>query len=111
MLDKDLIAAMTQWRQTLHACPELAFEEISTAKLVSSVLKEHDIVVHEGIGRTGVVGTLTKGAGPRIGLRADMDALPLLEKNVFGHKSRHEGKMHACGHDGHTAMLLGQRLH
>lgn len=102
-----LIAEMTRWRHTLHACPEMAFEEVSTAQLVASVLREHGISVQEGVGRTGVVGTLTRGAGPSIGLRADMDALPLLEKNVFAHKSRHEGRMHACGHDGHTAMLLG----
>ncbi len=98
---------MINWRHTLHAHPEMAFEEISTAKLVASVLSANGITVHEGIGRTGVVGTLTRGKGPRIGLRADMDALPLLEKNGFAHKSQHAGKMHACGHDGHTAMLLG----
>jgi len=106
-LDKKLIADMIQWRHTFHACPELAFEEVSTAAVVASVLREHGIAVQEGVGRTGVVGTLTRGDGPRIGLRADMDALPLQEKNAFAHKSRHDGKMHACGHDGHTAMLLG----
>lgn len=106
-LDKNLISEMTNWRHALHACPELAFEEISTARLVVSVLAANGITVHEGVGRTGVVGTLTRGEGPRIGLRADMDALPLLEKNAFPHKSQHAGKMHACGHDGHTAMLLG----
>lgn len=106
-LDKNLIADMIKWRHTFHAAPELAFEELSTAKLVASVLREHGIAVEEGVGRTGVVGTLKRGDGPKIGLRADMDALPLSEKNDFAHKSRHEGKMHACGHDGHTAMLLG----
>lgn len=106
-LNNNLIIEMTNWRHTLHACPEMAFEEVSTAKLVASVLRANGITVHEGVGRTGVVGTLTRGEGSRIGLRADMDALPLLEKNVFPHKSRHDGKMHACGHDGHTAMLLG----
>lgn len=105
--NEKLIADMTNWRHTLHACPEMAFEEISTAKLVASVLRANGIAVHEGVGRTGVVGVLTRGDGPRIGLRADMDALPLLEKNAFAHKSQHDGKMHACGHDGHTAMLLG----
>ncbi|MBC7490766.1 MAG: amidohydrolase [Glaciimonas sp.] len=109
-LDKNLITRMTNWRHTMHADPEMAFEEVSTAKLVASVLLAHDITVHEGIGRTGVVGTLTRGEGARIGLRADMDALPLLEKNVFPHKSRLNGKMHACGHDGHTAMLLGAAI-
>ncbi|MFI5447944.1 M20 aminoacylase family protein [Polaromonas sp. UC242_47] len=102
-----LIADMIQWRHTLHACPEMAFEEVSTAQLVASVLRAHGITVQEGVGRTGVVGSLSRGTGPSIGLRADMDALPLVEKNQFAHKSQHEGKMHACGHDGHTAMLLG----
>jgi len=102
-----LVADMIKWRHTLHACPEMAFEEISTAQLVASVLRAHGIAVQEGVGRTGVVGTLSRGSGPSIGLRADMDALPLVEKNQFAHKSQHEGKMHACGHDGHTAMLLG----
>ncbi len=106
-IDKNLVADMTKWRHTLHACPEMAFEEVSTAKLVATVMRANGITVQEGVGRTGVVGTLTRGDGPKIGLRADMDALPLLEKNAFAHKSQHDGKMHACGHDGHTAMLLG----
>jgi len=106
-INNELIAAMINWRHTLHASPETAYEELATARLVAAVLREHGIEVHEGIGVTGVVGTLTRGEGPRIGLRADMDALPLSEKNEFHYKSRHENKMHACGHDGHTAMLLG----
>ena len=106
-ISNDLIVEMTHWRHTIHASPETAFEEVSTAKLVASVLRVNGIAVHEGVGGTGVVGVLTRGDGPRIGLRADMDALPLPEKNTFLYKSRHEGKMHACGHDGHTAMLLG----
>lgn len=105
--DHNLIADMTKWRHALHACPELAFEEISTAAFVASVLRENGIAVETGVGRTGVVGTLKRGVGPLLGLRADMDALPLIEKNTFLHKSLHEGKMHACGHDGHTTMLLG----
>lgn len=105
--DPSLIADMTKWRHALHACPELAFEEISTAAFVASVLRENGIAVETGVGRTGVVGTLKRGTGPLLGLRADMDALPLIEKNTFLHKSLHEGKMHACGHDGHTTMLLG----
>src|SRR6202022_3708966 len=84
-----------------------AFEEVATADLVAGVLRHHGFEVHGGIGRTGVVGTMTRSAGPAIGLRADMDALPIAELNAFAHRSRHPGKMHACGHDGHTAMLLG----
>src|SRR5260370_22271009 len=103
----DLIDRMTRWRHTLHTHPETAFEEVATADLVAGVLRHHGFEVHGGIGRTGVVGTMTRIAGPAIGLRADMDALPIAEANCFAHRSRHEGKMHAGGHDGHTAMLLG----
>jgi amidohydrolase len=106
-IKKELIATMRSWRHAMHACPEAAFEEVSTARLVASVLRENGISVHEGIGGTGVVGSLARGPGPSIGLRADMDALPISEMNEFAHKSRNEGRMHACGHDGHTAMLLG----
>ena len=96
-------------RRDLHAHPELAFEETRTADQVAHWLQQWDIPVHRGLGVTGVVGVLkgTGGEGPSIGLRADMDALPMQELNEFAHKSRHDGKMHACGHDGHTAMLLG----
>jgi amidohydrolase len=106
-MDADLIDSMPKWRHALHTHPETAFEEVATADLVAGVLRDHGFEVHGGIGRTGVVGTMTRGAGPAIGLRADMDALPILEANSFEHRSQHEGKMHACGHDGHTAMLLG----
>lgn len=106
-MDTDLIDLMTKWRHTLHSHPETAFEEVATADLVAAVLRDHGFEVHHGVGRTGVVGTMTRSAGPAIGLRADMDALPIAEANDFSHRSRHEGKMHACGHDGHTAMLLG----
>ncbi|EOH6072799.1 M20 aminoacylase family protein [Burkholderia cenocepacia] len=106
-MDSDLIDLMTKWRRELHAHPETAFEETATACLVAGILRGHGFEVHEGVGRTGVVGTLTRGAGPALGLRADMDALPVSETNDFAHRSMHEGKMHACGHDGHTAMLLG----
>ena len=102
-----LIDAMIGWRRTIHANPETAFEEVATAKLVASVLRENGLEVTEGIGKTGVVGTLRRGSGPTIGLRADMDALPLTEKNTFEHCSHIPGKMHGCGHDGHTTMLLG----
>ncbi len=106
-LTENIIHSMKVWRQHLHAHPELAFEEVSTASMVASVLRGHGIKVQEQVGRTGVVGTLERGDGPCIGLRADLDALPMTEKNAFAHTSVHEGKMHGCGHDGHTAMLLG----
>jgi len=94
-------------RRDIHAHPELAYEEERTANLVAECLTEWGLEVHRGLATTGVVGTLSTGDGPAIGLRADMDALPLQETNVFSHRSRYDGKMHACGHDGHTAMLLG----
>jgi hippurate hydrolase len=95
-------------RRDIHAHPELCYEEARTAELVARKLESWDIEVTCGLGKTGVVGVLRKGSGKRaIGLRADMDALPIPELNTFAHASRHENKMHACGHDGHTAMLLG----
>ena len=101
-------ARLTAWRRDIHAHPELAFEERRTADLVASALEEAGIEMHRGLAGTGVVGILKAGTRERaIGLRADMDALPLNEQNGFPHRSKHEGKMHACGHDGHTAMLLG----
>ena len=99
---------MTAWRHDIHAHPETAFEEVRTADLVAARLAEFGIEIHRGLGRTGVVGTLRAGTSTRaIGLRADMDALPVHEANDFAHRSTHEGRMHACGHDGHTAILLG----
>ncbi len=99
---------MAEWRHDIHAHPETAFEEQRTSSLVAKQLESFGLSVHRGLGRTGVVGTLSAGSGGRaIGLRADMDALHIHEQNAFGHRSQHEGKMHACGHDGHTAMLLG----
>ncbi len=101
-------AEMTAWRRDIHAHPELGFAETRTAGLVAERLESFGIEVHRGVGRTGVVGVLRAGSGARsIGLRADMDALPIQEANTFGHRSQHAGTMHACGHDGHTAMLLG----
>ncbi|GAB3406325.1 M20 family metallopeptidase [Massilia agilis] len=95
-------------RRDLHAHPELCYEEQRTADVVAARLAEWGIPVVRGLGVTGVVGIIKNGNSPRaIGLRADMDALPMQELNTFGHASRHSGKMHACGHDGHTAMLLG----
>ncbi len=100
----DLVAL----RRDIHAHPELAFTETRTAGLVANELARYGVEVHCGLARTGVIGVLRKGNSRRaIGLRADMDALPLQEENVFAHCSRKPGLMHACGHDGHTAMLLG----
>lgn len=99
---------MRQWRRYLHQYPETAFEEFQTAQFVADKLRAFGLEVHQGLGKTGVVGTLKAGASAKkIALRADMDALYIQEHNDFAHKSRHDGKMHACGHDGHTAMLLG----
>ncbi len=100
--------AMVALRRDLHAHPELCFEEQRTSDIVARALEGWGIEVHRGLGRTGVVGVLRNGNSPRsVGLRADFDALPITEKNRFAHSSRHPGRMHACGHDGHTAMLLG----
>jgi hippurate hydrolase len=102
-------AEMTAWRHQIHAAPETAFEECATSDFVAAKLAEFGIEVHRGLGKTGVVGTLagSRGAGPAIGLRADMDALHIHEANEFAHRSQNDGRMHACGHDGHTTMLLG----
>ena len=98
---------MTIWRRDIHQHPELAFEETRTSDFVAEKLKEFGIETHRGMAKTGVVGTIKNGEGPSIGLRADLDALPLDEKNTFEYASTNLGKMHACGHDGHTTMLLG----
>ena len=99
---------MIRWRRDIHAHPELGFEENRTSDLVAEKLRGFGLEVHRGIGKTGVVGVLRAGSGGRsIGLRADMDALPIHEANTFAHRSTSDGRMHACGHDGHTAMLLG----
>lgn len=101
-------AELVAWRRDIHAHPELAFQEYRTADLVAGLLASWGVEVHRGLGGTGVVGVIRAGSSPRmIGLRADMDALPVEEANAFEHRSRHAGVMHACGHDGHTAMLLG----
>ena len=98
---------LTRWRRDIHAHPELGFEEHRTAQIVAQKLREFGCEVHVGIGKTGVVGVLRSGrSGRTIGLRADMDALPIAEANAFEHRSSHPGAMHACGHDGHTTMLL-----
>ena len=100
--------AIAALRRDLHAHPELCFEERRTADVVAAKLTEWGIPIHRGLGTTGVVGIVKAGTSERaIALRADMDALPMQEFNTFAHASQHPGKMHACGHDGHTAMLLG----
>ena len=99
---------LTAWRRDIHAHPELGFQEQRTSDVVAAKLAGFGVEVHRGVGKTGVVGVLRVGNSHRsIGLRADMDALPILETNRFEHRSRHDGRMHACGHDGHTTMLLG----
>ena len=106
-------ASMAAIRRDLHAHPELCFQEVRTADVVAAKLSEWGIPIHRGLGTTGVVGIVKAGNSDRaIVLRADMDALPMQEFNTFAHASQHPGKMHACGHDGHTAMLLaaGQYL-
>lgn len=103
---------LQQIRRDLHAHPELCFEEQRTADIIEKKLKEWEIPVLRGMGVTGVVGIIKNGTSNRaIGLRADMDALPLKEINTFSHASRYDGKMHACGHDGHVTMLLGAAYH
>jgi amidohydrolase len=106
-------AEMTAWRHRLHAHPETAFEERETAAFVAGLLESFGIAVDRGIARTGVVGTLEGSvkSGRAIALRADMDALHIQERNGFAHASQVPGRMHACGHDGHTAMLLGAARH
>ncbi|KQU67129.1 MULTISPECIES: M20 aminoacylase family protein [unclassified Rhizobacter] len=107
-------AAVTAIRRDIHAHPELCFEETRTADVIAKALTDWGIPIHRGLGTTGVVGIVkgTAGTSDRaVGLRADIDALPMTEKNTFAHASTHAGKMHACGHDGHTAMLLAAAKH
>ena len=103
---------MVTWRHHIHKHPELSFKEDLTSDYIASVLEANDIEMHRGLAVTGIVATIHgKKEGRVIGLRADMDALPIQEKNDFSHKSVHDGKMHACGHDGHSTMLLGAAVH
>lgn len=105
-------AGIAAIRRDLHAHPELAYEEVRTADVVAARLTEWGIPIHRGLGTTGVVGIVKNGSSDRaVGLRADMDALPINELNTFDHASKHANKMHACGHDGHTAMLLAAAQH
>jgi hippurate hydrolase len=102
--DREAIGAL---RRDIHAYPEIAFQEQRTSDLIAKVLTEWGIPIHRGLGKTGVVGIVKNGSSSRaVGLRADIDALPMTEHNTFAHASVYPGKMHACGHDGHTAMLL-----
>lgn len=105
----DMSADMAAWRQHLHTIPELGLECHKTAAFVAERLREFGVdALHEGIAKTGIVAIIEgRGEGPTIGLRADMDGLPIIEETGVAYASTHEGKMHACGHDGHTAMLLG----
>ena len=107
-------AAITALRREIHAHPELCFQERHTSDLVAAKLTEWGIPIRRGLGKTGVVGIVEGRLGSKggaIGLRADMDALPMSESNTFAHASRNAGRMHACGHDGHTAMLLAAAQH
>ena len=104
LADADALASL---RRDLHAHPELGYQEQRTAALIADTLTQWGIPVHRGLGGTGVVGIVRNGSSARaLGLRADIDALPVRERNTFAHASVHQGRMHACGHDGHTAMLL-----
>lgn len=103
-----IVKEAIEWRHHIHKHPELSTKEFKTAEFVADKLEEFGLEVHRGIGGTGVVGILNNGTSERsIGLRADMDALQIHEQNSFSHVSKNDGVMHACGHDGHTAMLLG----
>ncbi|MBH0064143.1 amidohydrolase [Psychrobacter sp. SZ93C1] len=102
-----LLDEVKQWRKQIHSQPELGFKEFKTSSFIVDKLQSFGIEVHQGLGGTGVVGTLKNGTGPTIGIRADIDALPIEEQNDVEHKSTHANCMHACGHDGHTSVLLG----
>jgi len=106
------VAEIQAIRRDLHAHPELCFEEHRTADVIARALSGWGIPIHRGLAKTGVVGIVKAGSSERaVGLRADIDALPMTEHNRFAHASRHAGRMHACGHDGHTAMLLAAAKH
>ncbi|EOF4703459.1 MAG: M20 family metallopeptidase [Klebsiella huaxiensis] len=106
-----LIAEAIRWRRDFHACPELGYQEQETSRRIAELLTSFGLQVHTGLAGTGVVATLENGPGPVIGLRADMDALPITELGDVSYKSRNPGVMHACGHDGHSAMLLAAAAH
>ncbi|MGP9493426.1 M20 aminoacylase family protein [Psychrobacter sp. AOP7-B1-24] len=106
-VNEALLDEVKQWRKQIHSQPELGFKEFKTSSFIVDKLESFGIEVHQGLGGTGVVGTLKNGSGPTIGIRADIDALPIEEQNDIEHKSTHANCMHACGHDGHTSVLLG----
>ncbi|MCG3809186.1 amidohydrolase [Psychrobacter sp. Ps4] len=110
-VNEALLDEVKQWRKQIHSQPELGFKEFKTSSFIVEKLQSFGIDVHQGLGGTGVVGTLKNGEGPTIGIRADIDALPIAEQNEVDHKSTHENCMHACGHDGHTSVLLGTAKH
>lgn len=111
LVNKRLLEDVKQWRRQIHSQPELGFKEFKTSSFIVAKLESFGIEVHQGLGGTGVVGTLKNGLGPTIGIRADMDALPIKEQGDRDYKSTHENCMHACGHDGHTSVLLGAARH
>lgn len=111
LINETLLGEVKQWRKQIHSQPELGFKEFKTSSFIVDKLQSFGIEVHQGLGGTGVVGTLKNGSGPTIGIRADIDALPIKEQNDIEHKSTHENCMHACGHDGHTSVLLGTAKH
>jgi len=112
MHTKNLEKQLQEWRHDFHTCPELNFDLEVTSPKVEKLLNDFGYEVHSGIGKTGMVGIIKNGSSKKsIGIRADMDALPVEEVNEFKYKSQHPGKMHACGHDGHTVMALGAAKH
>ncbi|WP_350557990.1 M20 aminoacylase family protein [Psychrobacter sp. CAL346-MNA-CIBAN-0220] len=111
LINEALLDEVKQWRKQIHSQPELGFKEFKTASFIVDKLQSFGIEVHQGLGGTGVVGTLKNGSGPTIGLRSDIDALPIKEQSDVKYKSTHENCMHACGHDGHTSVLLGTAKH
>jgi amidohydrolase len=106
-IDDDILEDMLRWRHDLHAHPEVAFTEVRTSEFVARELAAMGLDVHRGLAKTGVVATLRTGDGPTVALRSDIDALPIAESTSVPYRSTYEGRMHACGHDGHTSMLLG----
>jgi hippurate hydrolase len=113
-IQSDIVEKMQEWRRHLHRYPETEFDVYQTADFIASLLREWGLEVHERIGQSGLVAVLHRGSNPdrkAIALRADMDAMPIEEQNTFDYRSQHEEKMHACGHDGHSAMMLGAALY
>lgn len=110
-VSSSLIAEAIGWRRDFHAHPELGYQEQETSRRVAGLLASFGLQVHVGLAGTGVVATLENGPGPVIGLRADMDALPIAEQGTVEYRSRRAGVMHACGHDEYTAMLLAAAAH